>query len=135
MTKIREEQLIYAKWLEYGMRLGFLILIFSFTNYIFGFTSEPHIQLEHFSKYWSLSAEEFNKVTGSPTGWDWLTHAGKSDYMNFLGITTLSLITVVCYLRIIPILAKKSDYLYLGIAILEVVILLLAASGILNSGH
>lgn len=135
MSEIREEQLVYAKWLEYGMRLGFVILIFSFTNYMFGFTSEPHIQLEQISQYWSLSAEEFNKVTGSPTGWDWLTYIDKSDYLNFFGITALSLITIICYLGIIPILAKKSDYLYLTIAVLEVLILVLAASGILNSGH
>jgi hypothetical protein len=133
--EIREEQLVYAKWLEHGMRVGFLLLVFSFLNYIFGIFSEPHINLEHFSRYWSLSAEEFNKVTNSPTGWNWILYAGKSDYMNFFGILILSLITVVCYLRIIPIFLKKSDYLYLAIAVLEVFILILAASGILNSGH
>lgn len=135
MTKIREEQLVYAKWLDWGMRIGFLLLLFSFSNYLIGFISEPHIKLEHFPKYWSLSAEEFNRITNSPTGWNWLTHIDKSDYMNFFGITALSLITIICYLRIVPILAMKSDYLYLTIAILEVFILVLAASGILNSGR
>jgi len=37
--------------------------------------------------------------------------------------------------RIIPIFIKNSDFLYCTIAILEVIILMLAASGLLNIGH
>ena len=87
------------------------------------------------AQYLSLSADEFRIATNSASGWNWLSLSHKSDYINFFGISILSLITIVCYVRIIPIFIKNSDFLYCTIAILEVIILTLAASGLLNIGH
>jgi hypothetical protein len=68
------------------------------------------------------------------TGWSWLKNIGKGDYMNFVGIAILAGLTIVCYLAIIPTLMKKKDTAYLVIAVAEVLVLTLAASGILKSG-
>ena len=54
--------------------------------------------------------------------------------MNFLGIAFLAGVTIVCYLRILPILFAKKDRIYALIALLEVLVLSLAASGLLSSG-
>jgi len=43
-------------------------------------------------------------------------------------------VTTVCYVRIIPILFRKKDVAFGIIAIIEVVVLVLAASGLLKSG-
>lgn len=133
--QIREEQLVYAKWLNVGMVFGFIMLVISFINYVFSFFLEPHIELDKIAEYWSLSADEFRVATNSASGWNWLSLSHKSDYINFFGISILSLITIICYVRIIPIFIKNSDFLYCTIAILEVIILMLAASGLLNIGH
>jgi hypothetical protein len=133
--QIREEQLVYAKWLNVGMVFGFIVLVISFINYVFSFFLDAHIELDKIAQYWSLSADEFRIATNSASGWNWLSLSHKSDYINFFGISILSLITIVCYVRIIPIFIKNSDFLYCTIAILEVIILTLAASGLLNIGH
>ena len=67
-------------------------------------------------------------------GWSWLHRIGKGDYMNFIGIAILAGLTIFCYLAIIPALARKKDTAYLIIAIAEVLVLALAASGILKGG-
>jgi len=67
-------------------------------------------------------------------GWSWLKNISKGDYMNFIGIAILAGLTIVCYAAIIPTLMKKKDTAYLVIAIAEVLVLTLAASGILKSG-
>jgi hypothetical protein len=55
--------------------------------------------------------------------------------VNFLGIAFLAGVTIVCYLRIAPILFAKKDPIYGVIALLEVIVLTLAASGLLKGGH
>jgi hypothetical protein len=67
-------------------------------------------------------------------GWSWLKNIGKGDYMNFVGIAILAGLSIVCYLAIIPTLMKKKDTAYLVIAVVEVLVLTLAASGILKGG-
>jgi hypothetical protein len=67
-------------------------------------------------------------------GWSWLRNISKGDYMNFVGIAILAGLTIACYAAIIPTLMKKKDTAYLVIAIVEVLVLTLAASGILKGG-
>lgn len=67
-------------------------------------------------------------------GWKWLGMLGKGDFLNFLGIAFLSGVTILCYIRIVPILFRKGDTIYAILAILEVLVLVLAASGLLKSG-
>ncbi|MDH4163537.1 MAG: hypothetical protein OEW15_12715 [Nitrospirota bacterium] len=67
-------------------------------------------------------------------GWSWLKNISKGDYMNFVGIAILAGLTIACYAAIIPALFRKKDTAYLLIAIAEVLVLTLAASGILKGG-
>jgi hypothetical protein len=60
---------------------------------------------------------------------------GKGDFLNFVGIAILAGVTIICYLAIVPTLLRKKDTAYLLMAIAEVLILSLAASGILAVGH
>jgi hypothetical protein len=54
--------------------------------------------------------------------------------LNYLPIALLSLLTIVCYLAILPGLFRKKDMPYLLICILEIIVLAIAASGILGTG-
>ena len=60
---------------------------------------------------------------------------GKGDFLNFIGIAILGGVTIICYLAIIPTLLRKKDKAYVAMAFLEVLVLTLAASGILAVGH
>jgi hypothetical protein len=128
-----EEQLAYAKLLDLGMKVGLLSLVVTFAIYLSGILT-PHIPVNELPKFWSMSVHKYLETTGIHPGWSWLGMLGKGDFLNFTGIAFLAGVTLLCYVRIIPILFRNKDTLYGLIAILEVVVLALAASGILKSG-
>jgi hypothetical protein len=59
---------------------------------------------------------------------------GYGDFLNFIGIAILSGVSIICFLSIVPLLWKTRDRIYAVLAITEVIILTVAASGILGSG-
>jgi hypothetical protein len=131
--KASEEQLAYAKLLDLGMKSGLLMLVVSFIIYLSGILT-PHIPVNDLPKYWAMPVKEYLKATDIHTGWSWIYLLGKGDFLNFMGIAFLSGVTIICYLRIIPILFRKKDTVYGVLAIIEVLVLVLAASGVLKSG-
>jgi hypothetical protein len=60
---------------------------------------------------------------------------GCGDFINFIGIAILAGVTVLSYLAIIPLLLKRRDFIYAVLASLEVLVLAVAASGIITVGH
>lgn len=132
-TTASEEQIAYANVLNIGMWTGFFILVISFIVYISGLLP-TFIPIEDLPKYWGMKVYELNHTLNAPTGWGWLSMVGKGDYLNFIGIAMLAALTILCYIVIIPILIRKKDGPYVVIAIIEVLVLALAASGILKGG-
>ena len=128
-----EEQIVYGRLLNIGMKIGMAMLLVTFSLYMFG-VLEPHIPVEDLPKYWVMSVSEYLEAADVHTGWSWLNMLNKGDFINFLGVAFLSGVTIVCYMRIIPILLKKGDKAYAILAIVEVLVLVLAASGVLKSG-
>lgn len=60
---------------------------------------------------------------------------GYGDFINFIGVAILGGVTIICYASIVPTLLKNNDKVYAILAVLEVIILSAAASGILAVGH
>ncbi len=135
MSKLKatEEQITYAKILDFGMKLGLAISVITFAIYVTGILP-PHIPLNDLPNYWGMSVHEYLQATGLHNGWSWTGMLYKGDVLNFVGIAFLSGITIICYLAIIPTLFRKKDTVYGVIAIVEVLVLVLAASGILKAG-
>lgn len=130
-----EEQLAYARVMNIGMKLGILMVIISFAVYVFG-VFDPYVTMEQITTNWDKKPEKYLEVTGTTenTGWSWTGLLGYGDYLNFFSIAFLASLTAVCYLRILPILIRKKDYIYVALAVTEVLVLALAASGILKGG-
>jgi hypothetical protein len=123
------EQRIYARWLDMGTRIGLAALVAGFAVYAFG-VLDPHVPREELARLWTLPVDHYVAATGAPTGWDWLRHLGKGDYLNFLGISVFASITIVCYARIVPTLILQHDRLQLVLAATQLLVLLAAASGL-----
>jgi hypothetical protein len=128
-----EEQLAYAKLLDSGMKSGLLILIVTFIVYLTGILA-PHVPVNDLPNYWKMPVHQYLAATGIHPGWAWLGMLGKGDFLNFIGIAFLAGVTLVCYARIIPILLRKKDTIYAVLAFVEVLVLALAASGLLKAG-
>lgn len=132
-TKASEEQMAYAGVLNIGMWLGLALLIVTFFVYISG-VLPSFVPINDLPKYWTMRVHDFNVALHAPTGWGWAPLVGNGDYLNFVGIAILSGLTILCYLVILPILIRKKDTAYAVIAIMEVLVLSLAASGLLKVG-
>jgi len=136
------DQLLYASILAKGMYLGLGLLLVTFTLYLTGLI-RPGVPIEELPNYWTLSAHEYlvevnHEFLQRPeivVGWGWIGLLGMGDYLNFIGIALLAAVTIVCYMGILPNLIRKKDWIYASIAALEVLILVLAASGIVSVGH
>lgn len=137
-----EEQLLYAAWLEKGMLVGLALLVISFALYLFGIIA-PAVPLEQLAHYWSLPVGEylaavnrdFIQMENAPVGWDWLQLVNKGDFLNFLPVAVLAGISVLCYLVIVPVLAKKGEKAYAIMSLAEIAILILAVSGLTAISH
>lgn len=125
-----EEQVAYANILNLGMRIGLLVLAVTFMVYVSGMLQNS-VPIEELPKYWGLKVEDYVHALNAPTGWEWVAVIGRGDYLNFIGIAALGGLTILCYLAMLPILIRKKDMPYVAIAVFEVAVLLLAASGIL----
>lgn len=132
-VKATEEQIAYAKVLDFGMKCGLLALIITFLIYVSGILT-PYVPVNDLPKYWGMSVHKYLQATGIHPGWTWLWLLGKGDFLTFIAIAFLAGVTVVCYIVIIPILFRKKDTIYSVIAIIEVLVLVLAASGVLKAG-
>jgi len=115
------------------MWFGLFLLIITFFVYLSG-VLPSYVPIDDLPKYWGMRVHEFNVVLHAPTGWGWAAQVGKGDYLNFVGIAILSGLTIVCYMVILPILIRKKDKAFIAIAIAEILVLSLAASGLLKSG-
>lgn len=127
------EQVTYANILFYGSWAGILIMVITYLVYVLG-AMAPHIPLEEVPHYWGMSADQYLHEADIGAGWAWAALLGKGDFFNFLGIAFLGVLTIIGYLTLIPAYFKRQDLAYGTIAILEVLVLVLAASGILGSG-
>ena len=132
-TKATLEQMTYATILNIGMFIGLALIAITFVIYMLGILPS-FISPHEIPKYWSMASKDFIHTFQAPTGWGWVSFVSKGDYLNFVGIALLAGLTVFCYLAILPILMRKKDTPYVIIAIIEVAVLVLAASGILKSG-
>lgn len=133
------EQMAYAKLLDKGMKLGLLMLIITFSIYLIAAASpmgllETHVQVKDLPKYWSMPVSEYLKHANIQAGWTWVTMLDRVDFLNFTGIVFLAGITILCYVRIVPIIYRQKDYVYTVLAVCEILVLTLAASGILHMG-
>ncbi len=134
MLEASPEQLLYARILEIGMYIGLLVLFVTFGLYAFGIV-DPYIPLDKISNYWSMNVNDYLEHAEIKAGWAWLGMLKYGDFINFIGVAILAGVTIICYAAIVPTLLKNNDKVYAILAVLEVIILSAAASGILAVGH
>ncbi len=127
------EQVLYANILQKGMLVGLLCLFVTFAIYTLGIM-DPYIPLDEVSQHWGKSVHDYLNDADIKAGWGWLSMLGKADFLCFVGIAILAGVTIICYLAIVPTLLRNDDKVFAVLAVLEAVILSIAASGIISIG-
>ncbi|HZD59888.1 MAG TPA: hypothetical protein VE439_05490 [Anaerolineae bacterium] len=131
--KATEEQMLYAKILDVGMKVGLVGIVASFLTYIIGLLP-PKVPIDDIINNWSIGGKEYLHNLDLQSGWSWISMYGYGDFINLFPITFLAGLTIICYLAIVPTLLKKKDTIYAVLALLEVLILTGAASGLIAGG-
>jgi hypothetical protein len=134
MSAVAVEQERYAQVLAWGTRIGFGLLVAGFLAYTLGLV-HPHVPVDRLPELWSLSAAEFLRETELRTGWSWIDVAHRGDMMNLAGIVVLAGCSIASLLAVVPIFHARGDRVYVAICVLEVAVILLAASGFLVTKH
>ena len=126
----RELRELYARWLDRATRIGFIVSVAAFAVYASGLLP-AYVPPAELPRYWALPVDRFVALTGAAQHWAWLRHLGHSDVLNLAALALLALVTPACYARVVPKLAAQRDWLQLSLACAQLVVLLLAASGLL----
>jgi VIT1/CCC1 family predicted Fe2+/Mn2+ transporter len=124
----------YAHLLDWGAHIGLSALIVSFAAYVFGFLT-PLVPLEQLPSVWNLPLATYLQRTGTPTGWGWVALAHKGDFSNLIGISLLAGCSLAPLVGLIFLYIKRRDFVYAVICALVLMVLVLAASGILTGRH
>jgi hypothetical protein len=128
------EQRTYARWLRWGTRAGLALTLAAFVAYGFGLLA-PFVALDRLPALWGMPVDRYLALSGAATGWDWLRLAGHADYLNLLGIALLALVTIGAYARVGVLYWRRGERLQAALASAQVLVLLIAASGLLAGGH
>jgi len=128
------EQRLYARWLDWGTRIALAALVAAFVAYVFGL-SPAALPLAELPRFWSLPLERYLALSGAPSGWGWLRMLDRGEYQNLAAVALLGLVTVACYLRLLPALLARGERLQAALAAAQVLVLLAAASGLFAGGH
>lgn len=128
------EPLRYARWLEWGTRIGSILLALSFAAYLAGWLP-PHVPVRDLPALWHLPVDEFRRAAGVGLGWDWIKQLQHGDAAGLLGIALLAGCSIPCLLALLPLYLRAGDRVYVAICLAEVAVLLLAATGWPLSGR
>jgi hypothetical protein len=128
------EQRVYARWLDIGTRVGFVTLVITFLVYASGLLPS-HVPVADLPRYWTLSVEAYRAATGAPVNWGWVAQLHEGDYLNFVGIAILAAVTAVCYARVLPLFLRTGERVFAAICVLEIVVLGVAAAGLVGGAH
>jgi hypothetical protein len=128
-----KEQTAYADLLFYGCWAGLAVMLITYAVYVSGILI-PHVPLERMSEYWGEPVSVYLAKAQAPIGWGWTALLDKGDFVNFVGVVLLAGLSIVCYLRVLPGLLAKKDMIYFTLALIQVLVLVFAASGIVGGG-
>ena len=124
----------YASWLAWGARIGLALLVLGFVAYASGIVA-PHVPIERLPELWSRSSADLLREVGLRPGWGWAELFPRSDVLILAGIAILASCSLPPLAAVIPVFASRRERLFISICILQIAVLLLAASGVLTGGH
>lgn len=128
------EQALYARWLARGNQVALVVMLGGFAAYMAGIWS-PLVHRRELAGLWHLSAREYLQRTGVPTGWGWFSQMTHSDMTALLGIALLAACSLPALAMVAASYWRRGERLACTLALLQIAVLVLAASGIIGAGH
>lgn len=134
VTQANEMQIQYAEVLHWIAVIGFGLLLLTFFIYMTGLLP-PLVPPEKVPQMWHMEAEEYVEANRIPTGWRWVSSLGHGDILAFASLIFLAAGTILCFIITLFSFLKRREFIYSAIIAAEILVLLLAASGLVSGGH
>lgn len=128
---VSPEQNKYANILLFCSWTGIIVMVITFLIYMAGLFN-PIVKPSDMPLYWGMSVHQYAQATHAPIGWDWLRLITHADYLNLIGLAFLGVVSVLGYLSLLATYVRKKDIPYATMVGLEILIIVLAASGVLH---
>ena len=128
------EQLVYARRLADGTRVGLAVLLAAFLAYVAGLLP-AYVPLADLPSMWRLSSRAYLAATGVPAGWGWLAHIGQGEFASLAGIAILAGCSLASLVAVFLHFVRARDRHYALITLALIAVIALAASGVLNRLH
>jgi hypothetical protein len=132
--EIAPEQIRYAEWLRWSGWFGLALLVGAFLVYVTGVLL-PHVPVDELPRVWKLASSELAALAGGHAHWEWALLLHKGDMLSLLGIAVLSGCSALPLLAVTDIYLRRGDRLFAALCLLQVAVLVLAASGLVAVGH
>ena len=120
----------YARWLDRATKVAFTLSLGAFALYVSGVLPAA-IPLAELPRFWGLPVDRFVGATGAARGWEWLARLRYGDSLNVAAVALIALVTPLCYARMLVTLAARRDWLQAALALAQLAVLMVAASGLL----
>lgn len=118
----------YARWLRWSTRIATILLVAACIVYVSGLIA-PHVPIARLPELWGLPASKFLVAEGLRPGWSWAAQLPQGDMLVLAAIATLISASILCLAAIAPLFWKRGERLFVAMCILQIAVLLVAASG------
>ncbi len=123
----------YALVLEWGSRLGLVLVVTAFLVYLIGLLPSP-MGMAEIDRYWGLPLADFVAATGIPTGpGSWITMMGTGYGLAASWAVLFSLVALFAYAAIAVPTILDRDYIYAVFIVLELALMCAAMAGWLGA--
>ncbi|HZE61341.1 MAG TPA: hypothetical protein VE085_12370 [Burkholderiales bacterium] len=119
----------YGRWLAWSTRIALVLLLAAYAAYMVD-TFAAHVPIERLPELWGLPAPKFLERTGAQPGWGWVALLPADDMIVLAAIALLVSSSIPCLAAVIPLFRKRGESLFVAICVLQIAVLLLAASGV-----
>lgn len=130
-VEVSSEQKKYANILWVCSWSGICIMVITFVLYMAGLFN-PLVEPSKMPLYWGMNVHRYAQATHAPSGWNWLAMLNHADYFNLVGLAFLGVVSTLGYLSLLVDYFRKRDTPYILMVGLEIVVIVLAASGIFH---
>ena len=127
-------QHLYANTLHWIAIIGFIFLVLSFIIYVLGILP-PLVEPSTIPDMWHLPADEYVELNRLSTGWDWVDTIAHGDIIAMSSLFFLATGTIICFAVILVMFIKRRIWPYAIFTAAEIIVLLLAAGGIVTGSH
>ena len=110
------------------------MLVTGFLAYATGLV-EPHVALERMPELWSGSAAAYLQAVELEPGWHWARALHRSDFLALAAISFLASCSILCLAGAAPVFYRDGERTLAWLCLIEIAVIVLAASGLLTIGH